>query len=636
MALTREEAYSAAFHAPKTSEYNQAREIEERIRLHTVGDDSTAPYSDTFVNWVKDQVSSEKFEEFKKVMLFPLPTVNVAESIFTDLSKVFEAENANFNAFNFRKESNIDSKSFNDRFDFKSIMKDRVFKTLQTKPNSFFVVDRPNPDKDPELFFVPLDKYLTHVYTHDRELLMLAWSRDSAANERVVLDDQSFHMFARIPDEKNQKTTTPPSWREYVSNTYDQIISEDELNRLLPDISGTATSNPSQEMTYYGYTKRDHNLGFVPADLIYKEFFTDEDSLKVKSPLATKVGELDWLLFWKLAKKVLDKSAPFPIYSHYAFPCSYEDPLTQAVCEDGLLQWDEEKEDKHGIMRTSKQTKVCPKCKGGVHTGKMIAGSRIEIPAPETKDDVDLKNPVQVLAAEEVSISYAVKEETRLESAIYYSTVGRSLVPLESFSASENQIDVAMESRKNVLLRMAKRFQETHLKIAKAYAGYLYPGQLVSTAIHYGDNWFLRTDEQEIKLYKEYTENSLPQQIKLAQLRQIIKNRFSTDRDERTKQLLLIELEPFPLNTIAETNEMYKSKLISWATLAKKVYFNEIIDEMEYTIGHLGSFTNNVEGNQKQAMKKVKDLFLRTSEKYTPPEPTQPTSDPTTPQPPTE
>ena len=565
MILTQEEALKIA----KTKNYgskslHEARELEDRIRLHTVGDDSDDVSVDLFKKWANLQVSAEKYKEFIDVMMFPLPTVGVCENIFDDLSKLFEAENANYEAIRFTKEAGTNGQEYNDKHRFKDIMKNRVFRTFMAHPNSFFVVET-NPDNQnkPELYFIHLSNYRGHSYTNDRKLEYLAWQKDSAGKELVVVDEEKFHYFSK--------------------------------------------KDNSEE---YSYTYKIHNLGEVPGDLIYKDFFSDDDTLKVKSPLAKKVGDLDWLLFWKLAKKVLDKSAPFPIYSHYRFPCNFEEPTTGAMCNSGILRWDEEGET--GMVG---KEKPCPKCSGAL-SQRMIAGSRIEIPAPESKEDVDLRDPVQVLPAEKVSIEYVTKEEERLENAIFYSVVGKSLVPLESFSASETQIDVATESKKNVFLKMSSVLSATHNKLVRIYAKIEYGTSFLGCDIKYGDNWFLRTPDSEVSFYKAMNEAKAPQQMRMNQLRQVVKNIYSTDSDERVKQLMMIDLEPFVLDDVLTVTQMYMQRYISKETLALKVYFNQVIQDVEAEVGHIGAFLNAGGGTFIVKRKRLTDLVNKHVVKY--------------------
>lgn len=577
--LTKDQAFEKATtgrHRTSDSQYSEAVDLEDAIRLHTVGDHHLLEGYKTFMSWAENQLSKEKFREFEDVVRFPLPTVGVSGSIFDDLSKVFESENSTFSSMRFRTGSPVNGRTFNDRFNFKHTMKSRVFKTFASHPNSFFVIEKTPDDKEPRLYFVHLEHYMGHEYDEKNNLLWLAWTVDSKRDHLVVLDSEAFHHFRKKP---------------------------------------STTQRVDLTQSDYSYSKSKHNLGFVPADLIYKEFFEEDKKLKVNSPLARQVGQLDWLLFWKLAKKVNDKMSPFPIYSHYEFLCEYTDPVTKQSCDGqgNIFFYDETDTDQTGSLKHKK----CPACAKS-DSSKMIAGSRISIPAPETKEDVDLKNPVQVLNAEIESAEYVTKEEERLENAIYYSIVGKSLVALDTFSASETQIDIATESRKNVLLKMANVLLATHKKIVDSFATYMYPDDYLGNDISYGDNWFLRTDEQEVKLYSEYKNNGLPQQVKLAQVRQIIKNRYSTDTDERTKQLLMVDLEPFPLNTVQEVYDMFTKNMVPKKLVALKVYFNEIIDQIEVNIGHLGSFINLQDSRKQDKLVFVKKQIESVLELYIP------------------
>ena len=68
-------------------------EMEKRIRLHTVG---TQDYSTGYDEWlkkIKNLLPTDKYEIFVQLIGEPVPTLDLTETIFDELAKIFEASN---------------------------------------------------------------------------------------------------------------------------------------------------------------------------------------------------------------------------------------------------------------------------------------------------------------------------------------------------------------------------------------------------------------------------------------------------------------------------------------------------------------------------------------------------------------
>jgi hypothetical protein len=132
------------------------------------------------------------------------------------------------------------------------------------------------------------------------------------------------------------------------------------------------------------------------------------------------------------------------------------------------------------------------------------AGTEVEVPAPQSKDEPNLIDAIKVIPAEEKSITYVTEEKVRLEQEIYYSILGKTSQPLETFSQSVSQLDLSTESRKAVLLDMKEKFETVQQKVQYTMARLMYADEFEDCAINYGDNYFLQTSEQETKNFKSF------------------------------------------------------------------------------------------------------------------------------------
>lgn len=549
---------------PQSIELTKAESREEDIKFYVIGDEDQDEGLKRFQNWLKGQIASEKYQEFLDVITYPIPTADLTEMILNDLSKVLESYNRNITSIRFHKDSETNGKSFETQYKIGEIMSNKVFPTFRTSPNSLIVIEpSQGAGVAPELYFVNVSRIVHIEQSVDGDVDFAVWTTDDKGKRFAACDAEAFYFI-----------------------------------------------NAEEGIDSARVSKIPHQMGVTPARYIYPVFRDVNQRISVDSPLVNQLGKLRWYLFFSLAKRVLDKSAPFPIYSHYASACTWEEH--GEVCNGGIIKTvevNDEGEEKIGY-------KKCPVCNSKKNKNNLIAGSRIEIRPPKDKNDVDLRNPVQVLSAEEISINFAVKEQERLEQHIYYSVVGKTLVPLESFSASVDQIDVAQESRKNTLMKMKKVFEKTHDFIVTCFARNIYGDGFIESEVDYGDNWFLRTTEQELKTYESLKGIQAPPTMMIEQLKNIARRQYSTSPDERERQLLLLDLEPFVTETPQVVLDWYSKGIVDKELVVSKIYFHKIIMEIEKEIGNLGTFLNSSSSTYKAKRDRIVSIIGQKVEEY--------------------
>lgn len=530
----------------------KAVETERRIRLHTVG---TQDSSTSFEEWKADKrklLPADKFDIFCKLIGEPVPTLTLSETIFDELAKIFEASNSS-QKLTFDNESSKKADELKNYFDADRFFKEDVWEQLKIAPNSFVVIDIRDGDvggrPSPVPYFVHIDSVIDASVNRDGSTNYLLFRAEN--NAIVGIDDEAYYVFDTI----DGNITIREGYPSYHNLT-------DRLNRP-----------------------------YTPAFLIYPNFLNATDSIMVNSPLTKNLGAMEWLLFWSVSKRYLDIYAPFPIYVSYEQDCSYESGGFH--CENGRLVSSTEGTDGG----------LCPKCS---KTKMFGAGTEITVPAPQTREEPNLIEAVKVIPAEKNSIDYVTKEKVRLEQEIYYSILGKTSSPIETFSQSVSQLDLSIESRKAVLLQMKRLFERVHEKVIYTIAKLRYGDEFVDAYVNYGDNYFLTTAEQETKNYQSLKNAGAPEGLLHANLERIISTTYKTSPFTALLNLVYLEVEPYQTMSVDSVVKLYGAGMIPKDKALAKIHFTDFIEEFEAEHGALIKLIQLGEYDKDKAVKQIK------------------------------
>ena len=533
-----------------------ARTNERRIRLHTVGTDDHSTHYQEWLKGVEKILPDSKFQTFKELIGQPVPTLTLSETIFDELAKIFESSNP-YQKLTFESDSPQKTQELKTYFDVDRFFREDVYETLKLAPNSFVVIDmKDTPTKgkpSPEPYFVNIESVIDCSIKRDGSTNYLIFRVDEKTV--VAIDDTAYYVF------------------DEVGQTY-------ELREGYPS----------------NHNLTDHlNQPYTPAFLIYPNFLNVTDNIVINSPLTKTLGALEWLLFWSVSKRYLDLYAPFPIYVSYEENCNYE--AGGLSCEGGFLVSHSDN------LEHPTQVTPCPKCSKQRLFG---AGTEIEVPAPQTKEEPNLIEAVNVIPAEKNSIDYVTQEKVRLEQEIYYSILGKTSQPLETFSQSLAQLDLSTESRKAVLLHMKSLFERVHRKVLYTMARLRYGADFIDCYVNYGDNYFLSTSEQETKNYKELKNSGAPESMLHSNLERIIGTIYKTSPHVALLNQIYLEVEPFQTKSVEDVVKLYQGGLISKKDALKKIHFTDFIEQFESTHTAVVKMIELGEADKNEVIKQLK------------------------------
>ena len=216
-----------------------------------------------------------KVDRIDQLIGTPIPTVEISESIFSKLFRVFSSQDSFF-AYDFKDEA---LKQDWNAYKNKNFWATKGFEAMQDAINSVWVVDLPEIQGGdyPE----PVNK-LVNI----KNVISIGVDEDN--NCEYVIFKEGDLIYA------------------YDDNTFRAFDSGFKLIEEVP-----------------------HGLGYTPARMMWTDKLESKDSINKESPITKELSDLDWLLFHTASKKYMDIANAYPILvSYYMGGDSNDDSIT--------------------------------------------------------------------------------------------------------------------------------------------------------------------------------------------------------------------------------------------------------------------------------------------------------------------
>lgn len=532
MALLREQIKEQAKKPNKTSVIRKAMQHQARLRFHTESYidpmEISLPFS-RFCDWVKSLIPKDKYNIFLSLFKFPTQNVELTGEIFEELERVFDGRNSAVN-FQFIDSTFADDWEWyrHNKLGEPGIWKSKGWNILRTAINSVMIIDLPSEQTSerPEPYFYFLG--IENVIDFESKGENLEWIIfKQPGNKIAAFDDEFMRVFAM--DDKGQ---------------VGEIISEVK-----------------------------HGLGFCPAKFFWTTPLSQESPDVKKNPLSPQLGNLDWLLFFRISKRHLDLYAPYPIYSAYAADCSFRNNETGDYCDGGFLR---NIKGEYKMLRDG-SVERCPVC-----SEKRIAGvgSFIEVPIPNDSRP-DLRDPVTITTIDKNSLDYNTAEEKRLAYEIYTKVTGSGGEVQQKESINEMQVSANFEDKKNVLLSLKTNFEKAQTFIDDTICRLRYGESYLSCSIDWGTEFYLYSAEDLQKIYTE-AKRAGASEARLDMIAdQIIATENRNNPIQMQRMYLLKQLEPYRHLTLSEMQSLLNKSLIDPVMMLVKINFATFVDRFE-------------------------------------------------------
>lgn len=533
MALQLSEIKTHLKSPEKTQTINKAIRHENRIRFHAESfmapADIAQPLTE-FLDWVKTLIPKDKYKIFLSLFKFPTPVVQLTNTIYNELERVFDGKNPSMN-YQF-----VDSKYRDDWEWYRTdILKEsqtwrkKGWDAVKTAINSVLIVDLPQEQKgeypDPYFYWLGIEHVIDYDCNHDGALEWIIFRQKD--NKIACFDD-----------------------------TYFRVIT---LN---------AKGEPEGEIVEVA-----HNLGFCPAKFFWSTELNQRQPDIKKSPLSPQLANLDWLLFFSISKRHLDLYAPYPIYSAYEADCDFANNETGDYCDGGYLR---DSHQQYKVLRDG-TVEQCPIC-----STKRLAGvgSFIEVPVPQGNDP-DLRNPVQITTIDKASLDYNVEEVNRIKTEVMSAVIGLGGDIQQKQSVNELQVAANFESKVSVLNSLKTNLESARKFVDDTVCRLRYGDNFLGSSISMGTEFYIFSVDDLYDQYKKAKENGASEAELDSISDQIIETEHRNDPTQMQRMIILKHLEPYRHSTFDELMKMSEKQLLNLVSLKIKINFSTFVDRFE-------------------------------------------------------
>lgn len=560
MVLSLDEIKKKLQKPKKKQTISKAIKHEARLRFHTETymepHEISQPLTD-FLEWVQELIPKDKFKTFVSLFKFPSPTIELTETIYNELERVFDGKNP------------VVSYQFTDTF-FKDdwdeyrkehleepeIWRKKGWEQVKTAINSVLIVDLPEEQTGdyPEPYFYWLDiKYVIDYKLHKEELEYIIFRQP---HNRVAVFD------------------TERTWLL-------QLNDRNEVVEVLKEV--------------------EHGLGYTPARFFWTTSLTQACPDIKKSPLSGQLSNLDWLLFFSLSKRHLDLYAPYPIYSAYAADCDFMNNETGEYCDGGFLR---DENNQYKVMRDG-TVMACPVCAEKKLVG---VGSFVEVPVPKSQQDVDLRDPISITTIDSASLEYNTKEVARIKHEIFTGVVGKGGDMTTRESVNELQVKSNFETRTSVLNALKDELEGARQWVDDTVCKLRYGDYYLGSDISMGTEFYIYSVEELYNNYKIAKENGASEAELDNISMQIISTEYRNNPLQMQRAFILKQLEPYRHYTFNDLMSLQQNGLVDKTLLLIKLNFTTFVDRFERENTNIIEFGSQLEFATK--IKIITDKFI--------------------------
>jgi len=535
---------------PKSKKEIQAvKRLESQLRVCTeemsLAELQKEEYWDCLMTIMKAR-SEKKFDRVMKFARYPLPVVQLSDSILSDFFRVFEGKNRFFNVDGDRDVVRLDM-WIEDNKPAKWIEKyaKQVFKN---KPNSFVVVDT-KADGTPYLVFVDSNRLIDAVIKDNEgncEYIAFIHSQEESANGEVITT------FFSVYDELNY-----------------YVFSKDSNTDVITTISVVA-----------------HGVGYCPAKSFIKTVSNQKNKFKRRVAFSPAISKLeDWIIF-DIFRNYVDHYAPFPVTESPRNKCANDE------CVNGKVKT--EVIDPSNGEVASVTFSDCQAC-GGTDNGQHIyPGTHIGITLQSEKGAEDGSGKFKMIFPDVDKLNYVPEKLNAIELDVRYKTVGVNSL-LSNEAVNELQAKGSFESMESVLLRTKGEMDALYKWIVITVGRLIYKDVYVDVDANFGTEFYLISEEDLQKRFDNAKKIGLPMEEIMMIYMQIIETKYKGNELKIQRQKMLLELDPLPLVSTTEAVELNGKGFIDDFDLIQKINFLNFITKFEHENGAITQFGSNLE-----------------------------------------
>lgn len=512
---------------------DSVKKYESQLRVFTMLMDDTELMNECYWNELQQKLkirSDKKFERICQFFRFPLPVVQITDSILNDYFKMFDGKNRFFDV-NAQRDVDVLKQWIQNANLEKWIEKESV-DVLTNKPCSIVVVDR-EQNGTPYLLNIDSKRLIDCRVNDDDEIEYIVFIHSILKDEKgktetlfSVYDSEQYMVFSKHQDSENINT--------------EKIVK--------------------------------HKLGYCPARFFVSTKTNDQNEFKRRVAFGQSLANLEDWTYFDLFRNYVDHYVPFPVTEAPIKKCANQ------KCKNGMVG--EEEIVDHATNKTRIKWSKCPVCKNK-DMGSLIApGTHIGIKLQGTKDREDGSGKFKMHFPETEKMKYVPEKLDDLELEIRYKTVGLNNL-IENESINEMQVKGSFTSMESVMLRNKKELDKLYKWIVKTVGGLYYENVSLHVEANFGTEFYLIDEKDLQKKFENAKKIGLPKSEQVLIYEQLIETKYQGNPMKLQRQQMLLHLDPLPLYSESETIDMFQKKVINYKTLNFKINFYKFVKRFE-------------------------------------------------------
>ena len=546
---------------PKRSLLQNAERHQNRLRLHSETEIENIRNNPAYIDllsWVESFLTRDKYNRFVQLLRLPVVSLEITQDIYQEYARIFDGQNPFFNYEFSNPDFATDFKSYlNKGLNDKNFFKTIGFEQLKYSINSILVVDMPEDGGNPYYYFIDISCVVDVKSDENGNIQYLIFQIDKETV--AVYDSESYRVYK-------------------VDGT--KIIGE-------PIVDNS------------------HDLGYCPASYFWDKNMKGSNTIEKKSPVTDVLGRLDKYLIEDTFKEYADLYGTFPIITAFEELCNFEGCNNGFIMEDYTVTV-------NGVDEIQSRQVKCKACAESEEIGP---GTIFEIPAPQTKDDPILSNPVEIIAPDTKSLEYVKQKLVEYAEVIRQVTIGTRGRVLDNTAVNETQVFGSFESRQNILLQVASSFEKIHKFANDTVARLMYGDAFLSSTVFYGDHFFLKSVEQLMAEYEQAKKNGEPDEEIDQIYRQILVTKYKGNDDRIERAWILYNLNPEPHKTVAECTQLVTLGAMDQNDFVIKSRFNNFIAKFEREQSNVLDFGRDLDFDKKiDAINDILKTYINNSE----------------------